>query len=224
MSENFRENKIKSADDLIGSELRKIREGKRLDLLEVAKETKINIKYLEAIELGDFRKLPKGVYGKRFIEEYAIYLGIDPQEMLTIYEPEYVNQKKKYAKRLFVKKVSKTHRFLTIPRIIKNSIIIFVIVVCVLYLGYYIKNIIEPPQLELLNLKEDTVFTKHNINIIGKTDKEAEVLVNDEIVLTDNEGNFTKEINLKTGLNVVSVEVQKKHSKKRIIQRNIIVK
>lgn len=224
MKENFVKNNILNSGELIGTELKTKRNEKEQTLSEVSKQTKINIKYLEAIESGEFQHLPRGVYGKNFIQEYALFLGINPKKIIELYESEYVEKNEGNKHNLFVKKVSKTHHFLTIPRIIKNSIIIFVVVVCSLYLGYYINNILTPPELVLINLTEDKTINFHVINIKGKTDKEAEVFINDEIVLIDNEGNFEKEINLKNGLNVVSVEAQKKYSKKRIIKRNLIVK
>lgn len=224
MKEAFTENKISNSSDLIGDELKKKRLEKNVGLEEVAKNIKIKKEYLEAIETGEFKKLPRGVYGKNFIQEYAIYLGINPKLIIDLYESEFTKKDKKYTNSLFVKKVSKTHHFLTIPRIIKNVIIISVVVVCVAYLGYYINNIITPPELVLLNPQEDMTVEVHNILIKGKTSSEAEVVINEEIVLIDNEGNFEKNINLKSGLNVVSVTSQKKYSKKRIIKRNIIVK
>jgi len=224
MEDNFTENKILSSSDLIGQELKIRRIEKKQELETVSKKIKINIKYLEAIESGKFEKLPKGVYGKNFIREYAIFLGIDSKTMLDLYKSEFVVKDKNYIKNLFVKKVSKTHHFLTIPRIIKNSILILVIIVCVGYLGYYINNIITPPELELINLTEDRTITSHVFTIKGKTKKEVDITINNELVLIDGEGNFEKEITLKRGLNVVSVTAQRKYSKKRIIKRNIIVK
>jgi cytoskeletal protein RodZ len=224
MNDKFTESEILNTGDLIGRELKSGRLEKDVSLETASKNININIEYLKAIEAGELGKLPKGVYGKSFIQEYAVYLGINPRLMIELYEKEYTKRDKKHTKRLFVKKVSKTHHFLTIPRIIKNTIIISVVVVCVAYLGYYINNIITPPELTLINLTEDVIVDSHVINIQGITNPEAGVVVNDETVLIDNEGNFKKEINLKSGLNVVVVVAQKKYSKKRIIKRNIIVK
>lgn len=224
MTEDFIENKIKNSENLIGDRLRNRRIEKNLELEEVAKETKININYLKAIEEGDFEKLPKGVYGKNFISEYAIFLGINPQKIIDLYKSEFQEENKSQQDKLFVKKASRAHYFIAIPKIIKNILVVLAVFVCIAYLGYYINNIISPPEIEFHNLKSDRTIKEHSVVIKGKTDPEAELLINDNMVLLDDKGNFSKKINLKEGLNVVSVSVKKKYSRENIIKRNIIVK
>lgn len=65
----------------IGETLRRERLRLNLDLERVARETKINIKLLEAIEAEDFSKLPGGVFTKSFVRQYARLLGIDEDEI-----------------------------------------------------------------------------------------------------------------------------------------------
>lgn len=50
----------------VGEQLRQAREGKGFDLHRVERDTKIRIKYLEALESGDFADLPGDVYARGF--------------------------------------------------------------------------------------------------------------------------------------------------------------
>lgn len=47
------------------------REAKGLSLVEIATATKINVRYLKAIERGAFQELPGGVYTESYIRQYA---------------------------------------------------------------------------------------------------------------------------------------------------------
>jgi cytoskeletal protein RodZ len=52
-----------------------------VDLYRVERDTKIRVKYLAALEDGDFGDLPGDVYARGFIRNYATYLGLDPDDI-----------------------------------------------------------------------------------------------------------------------------------------------
>jgi hypothetical protein len=56
------------------------------------------------------------------------------------------------------------------------------------------------------------------------TEPEAEVMINGELVLTNTAGYFIKKINLKSGLNTISISAQKKYSRKNLVEKKILVK
>src|SRR6187397_2614190 len=58
------------------------RERKGVDLYRAERETKIRARYLGALERGDYRDLPGAVYAKGFLRNYAVYLGLDPDDVL----------------------------------------------------------------------------------------------------------------------------------------------
>ena len=64
------------------------RERKGVDLLRAERDTKIRARYLAALERGDYRELPGAVYTKGFLRNYAIYLGLDPEEVLRQWRRE----------------------------------------------------------------------------------------------------------------------------------------
>ncbi|HBT46387.1 MAG TPA: hypothetical protein DEA73_00680 [Peptococcaceae bacterium] len=66
----------------IGEELRRAREEKGITLREAEEATKIRLKYLDALEKGDFHQFPGRVYAIGFLRSYARYLGLDPQELV----------------------------------------------------------------------------------------------------------------------------------------------
>jgi cytoskeleton protein RodZ len=61
--------------------LRKQREEKRIRLSDVSVQTRISLKFLEAIENGNFEILPE-TYIRAFIRDYAKAIGLDPEETI----------------------------------------------------------------------------------------------------------------------------------------------
>src|SRR6188474_1830575 len=64
------------------------RERKGVDLTRAERDTKIRVRYLNALERGDYRELPGAVYTKGFLRNYAIYLGLDPEDVLRQWRRE----------------------------------------------------------------------------------------------------------------------------------------
>ena len=65
----------------IGEKLRRQRLQNRISLERVSLETKIGVRLLEAIEAGQFEKLPGGVFRRSFVLQYARALDLDPDEI-----------------------------------------------------------------------------------------------------------------------------------------------
>ena|SRR4030067_3627108 len=66
--------------------LKEIRESYGLKIGDVSKATCIYSRYLEAIEEGDFSKIPAEVYARGYIRGYANYLGVPFPEAFKGYE------------------------------------------------------------------------------------------------------------------------------------------
>ncbi len=72
----------------LGLTLREAREDKDLELRDLAEITSVRLTHLEALEAGDYRRLPEEVYSKNFIKLYAQAVGLDPARMLLLYGHE----------------------------------------------------------------------------------------------------------------------------------------
>ena len=64
------------------------RERKGVDLYRAERDTKIRAKYLGALESGEYAELPGAVYTKGFLRNYALYLGLDPEEIIRQWKHE----------------------------------------------------------------------------------------------------------------------------------------
>jgi len=66
----------------IGDLFKQKRKERNLSLKEVENATSIRMIYLQAIEEGNVSKLISAVYAEGFLKQYAIFLGIDGEDIV----------------------------------------------------------------------------------------------------------------------------------------------
>lgn len=72
----------------VGARLKEARKAKGLSLESLQEKTKIQKRYLIAIEEGNLHLLPGKFYARAFIKEYATAVGLDPNELLEEHKEE----------------------------------------------------------------------------------------------------------------------------------------
>lgn len=72
----------------IGDKLRSARKAKGMSIEDVEKITKIQRRYLTAIENNDFDQLPGDFYVRAFIRQFADVVGLNGKELLADYKSE----------------------------------------------------------------------------------------------------------------------------------------
>ena len=216
---NFKLKKIGKLHNL-ADKLKKARLEKGLSLSDVQKKTNINIKYLDILERGEYEKLPGNIYVRSWLKIYGKLLGLPVLELLEDYKDQnFINkQLKKVIKN---KKKSKLKNELLKPKIIKMFIIVLIIFILLGYLAWEIKKIISPPYIEIINPNNNYITGESTIVIYGKTIPEVELMINNESVLLNKNGNFEKEINLMIGLNNLEISAKKKYSKIKYTELSI---
>jgi cytoskeleton protein RodZ len=68
-----------------GEQLRLAREARGITLRHISDQTRISIRYLEAIESDDYKRLPGGIFNRSFIKSYAKQIGFDEKEAIEGY-------------------------------------------------------------------------------------------------------------------------------------------
>ncbi len=72
----------------LGLRLKRAREDRKLTLRQIAAETKISVSTLEALERGDFSRMPGGIFGRAFVRAYAVRVGLDPDPIVDEFQAE----------------------------------------------------------------------------------------------------------------------------------------
>lgn len=76
---------VMRASESNGLNLAAARQTKALSLEDIARATRICLRFLEAIEAEDFAKLPGGVYAMSYIRQYCRAVGYDEGAVLARY-------------------------------------------------------------------------------------------------------------------------------------------
>jgi cytoskeletal protein RodZ len=104
----------------LGEQLKLGRENKGLSLNEVSRETNIAQKYVAALENEDFAQFPAETYLLGFLKTYSEYLGLDVNEILSLYRIRKIEEQPAPIEQLLSKSVN-------VPRIIITSLLVLVI-------------------------------------------------------------------------------------------------
>lgn len=66
-----------------GENLRRERELRGVSLREIADDTKISIRFLQALEQDRVDVLPGGLFRRTFVRQYARHIGLDPERVVA---------------------------------------------------------------------------------------------------------------------------------------------
>ncbi|MFA5075886.1 MAG: helix-turn-helix domain-containing protein [Patescibacteria group bacterium] len=220
---SFTAKKIKDTQT-IAEILTQSRKEKNFDLAKVEKETKINKKYLLALENGEYQKLPSAVYIQNFIKSYARYLGLNTEQILQILGQELeIFSKIKEGKEKSNQEKVKPTKILITPKSLQRLAAIVLIVACLAYLGWEINKIFLPPELNIETPTPDLVTSEKSVIVRGTTDSGVRITINSQEILADQNGQFEKEIDLQAGLNTIQISAKKRLSRSQIVTRQILV-
>jgi len=219
---SFRQKKI-SRSQTLADKLKQARLEQEKTLEEAALATKIQIKYLEALEEGDYQKLPGDIYSKAWLKLYGNFLDLQVNELLVDYKIEKaINDKLTKVSNPVVKTNNISGFNILKPKFLKFLGIAFLILALLAYLGWEINNTISPPEILIFEPTNNFRTTEPSTTVSGQTKAEVQLTINNELVLLDEEGRFSQSINLINGVNNLEISAKKKHSKVKTIELVIL--
>lgn len=147
----------------IGNVLEKTRNEKQIGLEQASRETNIARRYLEALETGMYEVFPGEPYVIGFLRNYAEYLGLNPNECVTLYKQTKIQETAVPPEKLI------PQRQFTVPRgvFIGAGILVFLIAlffiakIVISKIGTAIKDRPVQPtgQTEIIEKKENASYT-----------------------------------------------------------------
>jgi len=210
-----------NAPEYLGSKFKKTREEKNLTLDDLVLITHVEKKYLQAIEEGNYKLLPKTkVHRQAYVREYCQALNLDCKEYLSQFNeetrhekisPEPSNSYQKY--------------YLTSISIFLRNIFIFIIITAFFtYFGLQIRGILNPPKLNVLSPFEGQTVENLTVLVQGEAEKETQLTVNGKEIMLNEKGQFESSIDLAEGLNTIIISATKKHGKTTTVIRHVVTK
>jgi cytoskeletal protein RodZ len=190
----------------VGQLLKTAREQKKFTLEDVHKFVKIHPKFLVALEEGNYGAFSNKIHAKGFLKIYAEFLDLDVSQVLAFWRREYegIFEKKELQMANFEVKALQRSPIMITPGLVIVVVAFIVITGFFSYLFYQYRTYSGAPKIEIFSPSNNLVVNYEILDVTGKTDKEAEILINNQKIVVDKDGSFLTSIRLKPGFNTLS--------------------
>ncbi len=193
----------------VGEVLKNKREKLKISLDTASSETKIQKRFLQYIEKNEFFPFESEVFLTGFIKIYAQYLNLDVEKVLALYRRTNPIIEEKKIVTPFNNLNSRKGGFTITPRTIVISILVLFSVLILLYFGIQIYKFQKPPVLTISTPYNNTTVNNQPIKVVGKTEKNVSVEINNILVPVNEDGSFEKEVSLIEGNNLITIKARK---------------
>lgn len=183
---------------------------KGFSLENVVKATKIRKEFLVAIEDARYYDLPSESYALGFIKNYASYVGVDRNKAAALFRREYEGVQGKILPTFKSKDKSIRKIVIFTP---KNFIIGLVVLAIAGYIAFQYSSYFFGPRLEVFEPKDRTVVRNNIVEVKGKTDPYASVLINNEESYVQLDGTFKKTLYLFEGNRQIIIDSKNRNGK-----------
>lgn len=189
---------------LAGERLKAARVRKKISLEEAENETKIRAKYLIALEENDYTVFTSDIYAMGFLRRYADFLELDSVKLVKE-QTKILSSIIKKDKKLSPARVKQNSSFVITPKLFLILLIIGSVTAILGYVGFQVRKFSEPPSLTIYFPQDNSSSKEENVEVKGKADVGAIVLINNEQIVSMAGGDFTKTIKLNVGLNTIQI-------------------
>jgi cytoskeletal protein RodZ len=190
------------------------RERKGVDLYRAERDTKIRARYLAAMERGDYRELPGAVYTKGFLRNYALYLGLDPDDVLLQWRRERGGGTEVRPTMNVPKPIAAPRPAMTFsPSLVVFALLAVAVLAFGAYLGVQILRFTKPPSIAVttpaaavIEVEEATeTYVLRGTTAAGATVSNATPGRDPYRVTADADGDWTANVELQRGRNPFEV-------------------
>lgn len=208
----------------VGQVLKEERERKFYTLDEIEKATKIRREMLEALEKGEYQKLPPTTFIQGFIKNYGKFLGLDSQKLLAIFRREFSDQK--HPPRILdsFSNPVEGKKFALTPAKFLGLVVLGLVLIFFAYLWFEYRFLVSAPFLEVTSPNDQISTSLSSIQVSGRTDPEDKVMINNQEIPVDPAGKFSQEIKLTENVNNITVVATSKSGKSTKMERTVFLK
>ncbi len=170
---------IAEEDTSLGGILKKAREKKKMSVAQISKKLCIKEIYLEALENGQYYVFPGLAYGVGFLRTYAVFLGLDANEMIEKFNAQTSSIK---VEPIEMPIQARTNLMPSFKTIIKGLVLLLIV-----YLVWYIVISLSKPNTDVSAQKEKALLNEVGIQISVENTTE---LTDEGAMLSEGEENI----------------------------------
>lgn len=193
----------------VGQIISQARQKRSLSLEQLSSLTKIDSKYIEALEKDDYQSLPSETFAKGFIRNLCQRLDLNPNELVAIFRRDFKNPEQPVV-------VKKRHRFVLTDNLTRLFPFVLGGIAFFVYLFFQFRAIVVPPKLAVTRPGDGSVLVSP-IEIEGVTVNDGTVYINDETkVRPDSSGHFFARVSLPVGETIIEVKTVNRFSRSTV--------
>ena len=189
---------------------------KNISLDQVSKDLGIAFKYLESLEHDNLLGLPGKKEIKKYLKSYCKYLKINFGKCWKATQRLQVEIDRKNG-------VIKRSYFRAWPAFIRKALILLLVIAVLTFLAYKVGQIFTPPPLKILEPLDGLKTYGSQMRVVGVSQKEAEIVINNKAISVDSNGYFETPLDLQKGLNLIKISAKKKYSQAREVELRILL-
>lgn len=212
MVSGFSKRKIKT-EQTLGELLKSERDKRELSIEDAELGTKVKAKFLLAIESNNWQVLPSLAYVRGFVLAYAKFLEIDRSQAIKLFENEARYNKSNQNHTLSYRNTIKDVKLLITPKLVGYLFLSFCVISMFGYIIYQVQGFAGSPNLKVLSPSNNQIVESDGAEILGITDTDSILEINEEVVPVTYDGHFYGNIKLHRGVNVVQVKATNKAKK-----------
>lgn len=204
----------------LGALVRELREAADVSLDDLAEATRIQKKYLVALEADAHKELPDPTYVRHFLRAVAGALNVSPETLFARYHPA----EEGAPGRMEPPAPPSALAFLVPSRILARAAIAGSVTIVLAILFWQVRALFTPPELVVTTPGDAALLTEPVATVIGTVrGRGAEVRINNELVYPDERGDFRIDIDLQQGANLIKIAAKKPRSAERVLWRQVVV-
>lgn len=203
---------MKTASEVI----KEARLRKKISLARLESETKIKKEFLQAIEEANWNKLPDFPVLTGFTKNIADFLDINQNRLIAMLRRDYP------PKKLVINpKPDVSEKFTWTPKLTFYVGAGMVALFILSYLTFQYTRFVRPPALSVVVPEEGMVVTDSTVEIIGKTDPDTTVKVNNQPIFVEEDGTFSADIEIFEGTTEIVILAISRTGKESLVRRTI---
>lgn len=218
----FERKKIQA--ETLSEYLREIRTALHLTPEQAAERVGIKLRFLQALESGEFKQLPPDVYVMGFLRQLAELYAADGALLVEQYKKEkiIVNQMSQRPWRGPQWATGRLRQLVITPKVISIGVGTAFVLITVAYIIWQVAAINKTPALELYQPKDRELIAGSVVVVRGKTDPDMNVTVNGQTVFVDSNGNFQTQLGIEAGPKQLAIVASNKFDKTTTKQISVI--
>jgi cytoskeletal protein RodZ len=214
---------ITATNESAGELLRSARESIGASRAEAAATTKIPLRYIAALEDGPC-ELPDNVYTKIYLKTYCAFLELDAASITQRFQAERAAARRTNDRERRHPLTSvPPSRLIVTPKLISTAIVGIALAGLGAYLAAQLLRIAAPPAVAIASPADGWVTSASRVSVSGRADREATVTINGNPVTPNGDGAFSETLELREGLNTITIVAKKKRGKETVVTRRVIV-